>query len=228
MKTIINPPEAGRQNIFFMGITTHLVNKAKLTEPTLFAYQAAAHVHPHDRFLEWTILRWLPSWITPNGLTVFRIVLTPVVFLLLVNESYKVGVLLFLFAAFTDALDGSLARTKNKITNFGIMADPLADKLLVGSAVLLLVFRYFNIWLGVTILGLEIIFILTAVVWEIRFKKPKMANLWGKIKMLSQVIAVSLTMLALLWNFPFLLTLAAGAFGVAIGFALLSLFTHGV
>ncbi len=205
-----------------------IINKAKATEPTLFAYHAAAHVHPHDRFLEWTVLRWLPQWVTPNGLTMFRVFLTPIVFWLLMNESYRAGVLLFLFAAFTDVLDGSLARTKSKITNFGIMADPLADKLLVGSAVVLLVFRYFNMWLGVAILGLEIFFMISAVVWKIRFKKPKMANLWGKIKMLSQVIAVSLTMLALLWDFPFLLTLAAGAFGVAIGFALLSLFTHGV
>ena len=205
-----------------------IINKAKASEPTLFAYQDAAHVHPHDRFLEWTVLRWLPHWVTPNVLTTIRIVLTPFVFWLLVIEAYRGGVLLFLFAAFTDALDGSLARTQNKVTNFGIMADPLADKLLVGSAVLLLVFRYFNVWLGITILGLEIIFIVSAVVWKIRFKQPRMANLWGKIKMLSQVVAVSLTMLALLWHFPFLLTVAAGAFGVAIGFAILSLFTHGV
>lgn len=205
-----------------------IINKAKATEPTLFAYQTAVHVHPHDRFLEWTILRWLPEWITPNVLTTFRVMLTPVVFWLLVHEAYRVGVCLFLFAALTDVLDGSLARTKNKITNFGIMADPLADKLLVGSAVLLLVFRYFNMWLGIVILGLEIIFMFSAVLWKVRFKQPKMANLWGKIKMMSQVVAVSLTMLALLWDFPFLLTLAAGVFGIAIGFAVLSLFTHGV
>ncbi len=205
-----------------------IINKAKATEPKLFEYQVAEHVHPHDRFLEWTVLWWLPKWVTPNGLTIFRIALTPIVFLLLMQESYRVGVLLFLFAACTDVLDGSLARTKNKITDFGIMADPLADKLLVGSAVVLLVFRYFNIWLGIVILGLEIFFMVSAVVWKIRFKKAKMANLWGKIKMLSQVVAVSLTMLALLWDDPLLLTLAAGAFGVAIGFAFLSLFTHGV
>lgn len=197
-------------------------------EPGFFTYQRATHVHPHDRFLAWTVLRWFPSWITPNVLTLVRIALTPVVFWLLLEEMYRAGVLLFLLAAFTDALDGSLARTQNKITNFGIMADPLADKLLVGSSVIILVFRYFNVWLGVTILGLEIMFILFAVMWEVRFRKPKMANLWGKIKMISQVVAVSLTMLALLLDFPFLLTLAAGVFGVAIGFAVLSLFTQGV
>jgi CDP-diacylglycerol---glycerol-3-phosphate 3-phosphatidyltransferase len=205
-----------------------IINKVKKTEPTLFAYQAAEHVHPHDRFLTWTILRWLPRWITPNILTMSRVFLTPIVFWLLLEENYRAGVLLFLFAALTDALDGSLARTKNKITNFGILADPLADKFLVGSAVLLLVFRYFNFWLGVAILGIEIIIILSALILKIKFKTVRMANLWGKIKMISQVIAVSLTMIALLLDFPFLLTVAAGIFGVAIGFAILSLFTHGI
>ncbi|PIR76021.1 MAG: CDP-diacylglycerol--glycerol-3-phosphate 3-phosphatidyltransferase [Candidatus Magasanikbacteria bacterium CG10_big_fil_rev_8_21_14_0_10_42_10] len=205
-----------------------VINKAKLTEPALFAYQVAQYVHPHDRFLAWTILRWLPAWVTPNTLTVLRIVLTPIVFWLLASHSYTFGVLLFLFASFTDALDGSLARTQDKITNFGILADPLADKLLVGSAVILLVFQNFNIWLGVVILGLEILFILSALTLRIRFKTVRMANLWGKVKMVSQVIAVSLTLFALLLDFPFLLTLAAGVFGLAIGFAVLSLFTHGV
>jgi len=205
-----------------------VINKAKSTEPALFAYQDAVHVHPHDRFLAWTILRWLPKSITPNILTVTRIALTPVVFWLLASKSYEAGVFLFLFAAFTDALDGSLARTQNKITNFGILADPLADKLLVGSAVILLVFQNFNVWLGIAILGLEILFILSALILKVKFRTVRMANLWGKVKMISQVVAVSLTLLALLLNFPFLLTVASGVFGLAIGFAILSLFTHGV
>jgi CDP-diacylglycerol--glycerol-3-phosphate 3-phosphatidyltransferase len=204
------------------------INKAKASEPTLFAYQGADHVHPHDRFLAWTVLRWLPAWVTPNVLTVIRVLLTPFVIWMLSAHAYQAGVLLFLFAAFTDALDGSLARTQNKITNFGILADPLADKLLVGSAVILLVFQNFNVWLGIIILGLEILFMLSAIVLKVKFRTVRMANLWGKVKMISQVVAVSLTMLALLLDFPFLLTIASGIFGLAIGFALLSLFTHGV
>ncbi|PIR03105.1 MAG: CDP-diacylglycerol--glycerol-3-phosphate 3-phosphatidyltransferase [Candidatus Magasanikbacteria bacterium CG11_big_fil_rev_8_21_14_0_20_43_7] len=205
-----------------------ILDKAKTTEPTLFAYQVSDVVHPHDRFLSWTVLRWLPRWVSPNVLTSLRIVLTPIVIFLLSAHAYRSGVVLFLFAAFTDALDGSFARTTNRITDFGKLADPLADKLLVGSAIILLVFQNFNIWLGVVILGLEILFILSAVILKVRFKTVRMANLWGKVKMISQVIAVSLTMFALLLDFPFLLTIATGIFGLAIGFALLSLFTHGV
>lgn len=205
-----------------------IINKVKSTEPSLFCYQTALHIHPHDRFLAWTILRWLPEQVTPNMLTIFRMFITPIVFWLLLKENYLAGVLFFLLAALTDALDGSLARTKNKITNFGILADPLADKFLIGSAVLLLVFRYFNFWLGVAILGIEILLILSGFVLKVKFKTIRMANLWGKTKMISQVLAVSLTMFALLLDFPMLFTVSAGIFGLAIGFAILSLFTHGL
>ena len=74
----------------------------------------------------------------------------------------------------------------------------------------------------------EFLFILSAVILKVKFRTVRMANLWGKIKMLSQVVAVSLTVFALLLDFPFLMTVASGVFGLAVGFAILSLFTHGV
>lgn len=198
------------------------------SENSMFAFKNADMVYPHDRFLAWTCLRWLPSWITPNILTMLRLVLTPFIIYLLIIESYHFGVILFIFASFTDALDGSLARTQNKITDFGILLDPLADKLLVGSAVILLVFRYLHFWLGIAIISMEVIFIISAIILKTRFKTVRMANLWGKIKMIMQVVAVSVTILALVFDFPFLFPIASGIFGVAIGFALLSLFTHGI
>lgn len=196
--------------------------------PELFRYLPAEHVHPHDYFLARTILPLLPSFLTPNNITLIRIFMTPVVFLLILQEYYRVGIVLFLLVAFTDAIDGSLARTKNKITKFGMLFDPLADKLLIGSMVLLLVFRYFNFWLGIGILGLEIAMMLFALVAKVRFKTVRMANIWGKIKMISQVIAVFLTLLALLLNVPYLISVAAWIFGIAIGFAVISLFAHGI
>ena len=61
-----------------------------------------------------------------------------------------------------------------------------------------------------------------------KFKKEIMANRWGKMKMLFQVIATFVTLLALLLDFPYFFTLAAWIFGLAIGFAILSLFKHGI
>ena len=77
-------------------------------------------------------------------------------------------------------------------------------------------------------MGIEIAFIAGAAIAKVRFKTVKMANLWGKIKMLLQVLAVFVTLLALLLDCPVLLTVAAWMFGIAIGFAVLSLFTHGI
>ncbi|PLX27188.1 hypothetical protein C0581_03615 [Candidatus Parcubacteria bacterium] len=205
-----------------------IINTFKKKHGDLFVYLPAEEVHAHDHFLERTCLRWLPKSITPNKLSIFRIVFTPVVFLLILFGCYKTGVVLFLFNAFTDALDGSLARTQDKITKFGMMLDPLADKLLIGSMVLLLVFQYLNPWLGIAVLGLEITFIVSAYVSAAKFKNVRMANLWGKIKMICQVFAVGAILIALVFEMPVFLNIASGILGLSIGFALVSLFRHGI
>ena len=200
----------------------------KNRHPDLFTYLPAGEIHPHDQLIARAILRFLPALVTPNQITLFRILATPFVFLLVMYDHYRLGVISFVLVAFTDAIDGSLARTQNKITKFGMLFDPLADKLLIGAMVLLLVFENFDPWLGVALLGVEIAFIATAAIAKYKFKTVRAANRWGKIKMLLQCIAVGLTMLALVFDVPFFLTLAAGLFGLAIGFAVVSLFAHGV
>lgn len=196
--------------------------------PDLFRYMKADHVHPHDHFIAATLLRFIPKCVTPNEITLFRIAATPAVFLLILFEYYQIGTIAFLLVALTDAMDGSLARTTNKITKFGMLFDPLADKLLIGSMVLLLVFKYFHPLLGLAVLGIEITFIGLAFIARIKFKTVRAANLWGKLKMIFQVFAVFLTLAALLLSAPQLFSVAAGLFGLAIGFAVVSLFTHGL
>ncbi len=203
-------------------------NTIKQKNADLFIYQPAEEVHIHDRFLEKMLIRFLPASITPNKITLLRIILSPVVYFFVLYYHYKIGFFLFLCVAFTDAVDGSMARTQNKITKFGMLFDPLADKLLIGSMVFLLVFRYFGVWLGISILAIEIIFILSALWVRVRFKTVKMANIWGKIKMLSQVIAMSITMIAILSDQTSLLAVAYWFFGLSVGFAVISLFRHGV
>ena len=204
------------------------LNSYRVKHHDLFTYLPAKEIHPHDQLMQRTVLRLLPRWVTPNQITLLRIILTPIVFAFVVFGDYTTGVILFLLTAFTDAIDGSLARTRNKITKFGMLFDPLADKLLIGLMVLVLVFQHFDIWLGVALLGIEIAIITSALVAKVMFKTVHAANLWGKIKMILQVLAVFLTLLALLLEFPLLLTAAAWIFGLAIGFAILSLFAHGV
>lgn len=208
----------------FMGF----IKRFKEQNGDLFVYLPSEEVHPHDHFFARTILRIFPEWVTPNRITMFRVGATPIVFYLVLNGFYIIGIIAFLCTAFTDALDGSLARTQNKITKFGMLLDPLADKFLVGSLVLLLVFRELNPWLGIATLGIEVIFIVSALIARIKFKTVRMANRWGKIKMFLQVLAMCSIMIALVLDVPILLLVASGILGVAIGFAVLSLFKHGL
>ena len=205
-----------------------IINSFKKKHPDLFEYMDAKEIHAHDHFLERTFLKLLHPSVTPNKISIFRIFATPVVFYFILKGYYETGVILFLLVAFTDALDGSLARTKNKITKFGMLIDPLADKLLIGSMVLLLVFRYLDFWLGIAVLGIEIIFIASAYVSRVKFKTVRMANLWGKIKMVLQVLAVGSILIALVFENSVFLNVASGIFGLSIGFAIVSLFRHGI
>lgn len=194
----------------------------------MFEFLQADEVHPHDKLLQKTFLRFIPTNITPNFLTTLRLLLTPVVFLFVFYQVYDIGVILFLFTSFTDALDGSMARTRNQITRFGMLFDPLVDKILIGSMILLIVFDNYSIYLAGAVLGIEIIFILAATIAKVKFKTVRMANVWGKIKMVLQVIAVFLTLAGLMLHLPQFFTFGAWIFGVAIGFAVISLFSQGV
>ncbi len=204
------------------------INAIIRRNPDLFTYLSPEVVHPHDHFMARTVLRLFPRRVTPNRVTAFRVLTTPLVVALVMNDYYYIGIVSFLLVAFTDVIDGSLARTRNQITRFGILFDPLADKLLIGSMVILLVFRYYHYTLGIAILGMEAIFIIFAFVAKYKFKTVRMANVWGKMKMLLQVLAVFLTLAALLSGNPILFTVAAWLFGLAIGFAVVSLFAHGI
>jgi CDP-diacylglycerol--glycerol-3-phosphate 3-phosphatidyltransferase len=196
--------------------------------PDMFVHMKSDVVHPHDHFMAWTFLRLIPSFVTPNMVTMFRLLATPIVFWFILLENYQVGVLAFVMVAFTDAIDGSLARMRAQVTKFGMVFDPLADKILIGSMVILVVFQNFNIVFGIAIILIELTFIVSAIVYRLKKRTIRGANLWGKIKMILQTGAISLTLIALLLDFPLLLSIAAGFLGLAIGFALLSLFSHGI
>ena len=205
-----------------------MLSEFKTLHPNLFAYQKAEEINPHDYLLAKTLLRLLPVSVTPNKVTLFRIIFTPAVFFLVLYDYYLVGIISFLLLAFSDAVDGSLARTSDRITDFGKIFDPLADKFLIGSMVLVLVFQNYPFWLGFAVLGIEIIIILATINKKYKFKTIRGANIWGKIKMHLQVIAVFLTLAGLLWQFPSFFTIAAGLFGLSLGFAIASLFTRGL
>lgn len=137
-----------------------------------------------------------PHWANiPNAFTFLRVLLVPVVLWLLTLGSvaadwWALGV--FVFAAITDSFDGWVARRYNGITRWGQLADPLADKLLVlGTlASLALVGRVWW-WAVIVILVREVLVTALRVRMVRRLRIVLPASRWGKLKTLTQVVAVS-------------------------------------
>jgi len=166
----------------------------------------------------------VPSGLTPNHITLFRIVATAPTIFLLAREQYAIGIPLFLFVAFTDALDGALARTRNMITEWGRMFDPLADKLLVIPALVILILNNLPFGLAFLIIALELFVMGAALVWRGRGGVIS-ANGWGKVKMILQIIGIFLLLLALWLSVP-LQTIAAIILGASVYFSIASI-VHG-
>ncbi|MBD8942493.1 MAG: CDP-diacylglycerol--glycerol-3-phosphate 3-phosphatidyltransferase [Clostridiales bacterium] len=130
----------------------------------------------------------------PNKLTMFRVFMIPffVVFMLAnVTGEYDkyIAVAIFIIASLTDMLDGKIARKYNLVTNFGKFMDPLADKLLVCSALICLIGDKLQAWIVIVIISRELIIsgfrtiaadngVVIAASW------------WGKYKTTSQMLMI--------------------------------------
>ena len=143
----------------------------------------------------------------PNKLTVMRMILIPFfVFFMLAPyfEGYGnyIAVAIFIIASLTDMLDGKIARKYNLVTDFGKFMDPLADKLLVCSAMICLIEKgQLAAWIVIIIIAREFIisgFRLVAADNGIVIA----ASYWGKFKTNFQMFAIILLMLNLGENFP--------------------------
>lgn len=164
--------------------------------------------------------------LTPNHITLFRIAATAPTIFLLATEQYAVGIPIFLVVAFTDALDGALARTRNMITEWGRMFDPVADKLLVIPSLLILILKNLPLGLALLIIGLELFVMGVAVAWRNRGGIIS-ANVWGKIKMILQVAGIFLLLLSVWLGLP-LQGFAAMVLGASVYFSIASIVHHGI
>ncbi len=135
----------------------------------------------------------------PNKLTMLRLILVPFyVFFLLVPaipHHYLWALIVFAAAAYTDHLDGKIARKHNMITDFGKFADPLADKIMIFAAL--------ACFIQLDLTGAVILIITAArefAVTSVRLAAAGKgtvvaANIWGKLKTISQMVAVMVVML---------------------------------
>lgn len=130
----------------------------------------------------------------PNKLTILRMALVPFfVFFTLADfipHHLLIAGLIFGAASYTDHLDGKIARRDNLITNFGKLMDPLADKIMVMSALVCFVETGFaNVWLVLLIMIRE--FAVTSIrLIAVENGKVIPANGWGKAKTVSQIVAI--------------------------------------
>ena len=138
----------------------------------------------------------------PNKLTIFRVILIPFFLLFLYtdfwgNANSYVAIAIFIIASLTDLLDGKIARKYNLVTNFGKFMDPLADKLLVCSAMIALVdLGKLQGWIVIIIIAREFIisgFRLIASDNGVVIA----ASYWGKFKTTFQMIMIILLTLDL-------------------------------
>ncbi len=155
----------------------------------------------------------------PNAITFSRLLGIPFLLYGLYNptpEARWICLTIFLVAALTDWLDGYLARKLNQITDLGKFLDPLVDKLLVLAPLLVLVeLGKIPAWGVFVILARE----LAIAGWRVNQTTITGANIWGKLKTVSQIIAISLLIapLSLAWQIPTLT-----AFWLSVAFTVIS------
>ena len=161
----------------------------------------------------------------PNKLTILRVIMIPFFVAALLydggaNQNMRyVAAALFIIASLTDMLDGKIARKSNLVTNFGKFMDPLADKLLVCSALICLIeLGQLPSWMVIIIVSREFIisgFRLIAAEQGIVIA----ASYWGKFKTTFQMIGVVL----LIFNIPALSTLTTIIVWIALALTVISL-----
>jgi CDP-diacylglycerol--glycerol-3-phosphate 3-phosphatidyltransferase len=166
------------------------------------------------------------AWNVANGLTVFRLLLVPVFLVVLFHGSghltgWRIGAwAVFALASITDRLDGEIARKHGLITEFGKLADPIADKALVGAALIGLSLLHDLPWWVTIVIVVREVGVTVLRFWVIRHGVIA-ASRGGKIKTLLQTVAIGLFvlplsgwLLALAWVFMIaavVLALATGA-----------------
>ena len=138
-----------------------------------------------------------------NKLTIFRIILVPVMiivtffnipgeFLGIPTTAWILNII-FIIASITDKLDGYIARSRNQITTFGKFLDPIADKILVITAMIILVeMGKVPAWIPTIIVFREFIVSGYRLVAVEKGGKVIAASIWGKLKTVTQMIAIIL------------------------------------
>ena len=141
-----------------------------------------------------------------NKLTILRILLVPIMVIipffniqgevLGIPITYLIVDVIFIIAAITDKLDGYIARSRNQITTFGKFLDPIADKIVVITAMVMLVeWRHLPAWIPIVVILREFIVSGYRLVAVEKSGNVIAANIWGKLKTVTQMIGLIIAFL---------------------------------
>jgi cardiolipin synthase len=133
----------------------------------------------------------------PNYITLLRVVLIPFFINLMFYGYYKEGLLVFIAACITDALDGLIARLMNMKTELGAFLDPMADKLLILSAfVTLVLLNKLPVWLVIIVVSRDAILTIGSLIIYITTSNIKIQpSLIGKLTTVMQLLVVTVSLL---------------------------------
>ena len=120
-------------------------------------------------------------WNVPNALTMLRLVLVPVFIVLFLRGQRIAALVVFCVASLTDMLDGQIARRTNQVTDFGKLFDPLADKLMVLSALICHGAAGHFPWSAILIVGIKEVLMILGGAVLLRKGIVVQANLYGKV-----------------------------------------------
>jgi cardiolipin synthase len=133
----------------------------------------------------------------PNLLTLLRICLAPFLVAAILDGHYALSFVLFLAAGITDALDGTLARVLKQRSTFGAYLDPVADKLLLSTLFLVLLYKgLMPVTVTVLVFGRDVgILLVSALLYAAAGRREFHPSLWGKANTLAQIVAVAAVLL---------------------------------
>jgi cardiolipin synthase len=140
----------------------------------------------------------------PNLITLFRIILTPLFIIFLIQGNYRKALVVFILAGVSDLADGLIARTWHQKSRLGSYLDPLADKLLMAASfVTLSIYHQIPSWLTVVVLSRDVILAVGVVIFRLAdiplVVRPSLAGKWTTT---FQLLTVGFVLLSKIWAFP--------------------------
>lgn len=171
-----------------------------------------------------TSIRRNPLSTAPNLLTVIRICLAPFLVSAILENHFGIAFTLFIVAGLTDALDGILARVLQQRTTLGQYLDPIADKLLLSTLFVVLMYRgLMPTTVTVLVFGRDLgILIVAAVMYAVVGRREFGPSIFGKANTVAQVTAVAVVLLHQLTTAKWVVVLRLVALDATIGLTILS------